>query len=385
MKHRVYINPLSLILCLLPLIAFLHYTPCPPALYAFAWTGEWDIFTFWKDKMLWALCLAGLFFTRRFSGLILIFMSFLFYSYCHSTNGDLSLWGLPNYSEGAVTFLCYCLVFTSAGCFTDEEFKKYLAIGILSVGLLAIIQLIYGNYLNCPPFKFISGLWHYQTNGIPYPLYMSFMNPNHLGLYCAMILPVVLRLDYQTGWFAAIITALTVGCGSRAAWLSALLTLPKRFWNRYLMLIIGLLTAFFHTIVFDKLSNFFTTSGRTYMWKESLPSLQLLGRGPATFVLDFPQWKIAEKIAAGLPVNTVIDRPHNILIQIAHATGILSLIPMSLIVFFALKKDTPYRYGIIGFLICAMFTDSMVGVTPIFCILLGMNYQWDGKLKIFGR
>lgn len=354
-------NPLFLVIVLIPFIS--RFQPVVSR------TGvEMDILFFWKDKVLWVLSFWSLFLIRNSSPWVIAFWGFLFYGTLFSLDLGQSVWGMSNYAEGSITFLCYTLLFLAADSFSERLFKKATSICVVMMGVMAVIQLIYhGEFLQFPPLTYISGLTGFETHGISFPLYMTLANPNHLGLFCALLLPVYLRT--KNNFITLILIMLAIGAGSRACWLAVLLTLPRKFWKPAMIVLFLSLP-----IIWPKLT--WSTSGRTFMWKHGIKLLHLMGRGPATFLIDFPQ-NLITQVETGWQPGVQIDRPHNMIIQVAHATGILSLIPLGVLLWKSLKEESIYRYGAIGFLICGMFTDSMVGVTPIFCILLGLCYFRD--------
>ncbi len=136
-------------------------------------------------------------------------------------------------------------------------------------------------------------------------------------------------------------------------------------------------------------------SGRGYVWGTALSRLKenlILGTGPDTFPVmlysggvDYARYWNAYGTS-----GIVFTRPHNLYIQVASNTGILSLI--SMIVFFVLYiidcfklyffKKKPAKLtvcgvaclaSVIGFLGCGIANDSLITVTPLFYISLGLG------------
>lgn len=135
-------------------------------------------------------------------------------------------------------------------------------------------------------------------------------------------------------------------------------------------------------------------SSRGYIWSRSLPLLKntlLLGNGPDTFAAYFPQNDIKGKMYAYYgDMWQVIDKPHNLYLQIALNTGVISLLAVLMLlglyiikssrIYFANSYDdflsqagVSIFVGIIGYLGAAFFNDSVVSVAPIFWILLGLG------------
>ncbi|MZK53455.1 O-antigen ligase family protein [Clostridium beijerinckii] len=135
-------------------------------------------------------------------------------------------------------------------------------------------------------------------------------------------------------------------------------------------------------------------SSRGYIWSRSLPLIKntmILGTGPDTFVFDFPQGDLIGKYYAYDTPNIVVDKAHNLYLQIAINYGVIALvgfIAMLLIYIidsiklYALKNNFEDRnqalgaitcLGIIGYLFAGIFNDSVVGVAPIFWIIFGVG------------
>ena len=134
-------------------------------------------------------------------------------------------------------------------------------------------------------------------------------------------------------------------------------------------------------------------SARGYIWSRTLPMLPghlLLGAGPDTFVLNFPQDDLLGKYWAYGTTNMIVDKPHNLYLQIMTGEGGVALLAFLLIVLlyvidsirlYALKKE--YRqsqvfgaaacFGVVGYLFAGLFNDSVVSVAPVFWIVLGVG------------
>lgn len=139
----------------------------------------------------------------------------------------------------------------------------------------------------------------------------------------------------------------------------------------------------------------FFASGRGYIWSRSLPMVAdslILGTGPDTFLLRFPQHDIRGKTRfLGMPY-ILVDKPHNFYLQTAINTGVPSL--LALIFIFALytlssiqsilkrPMDDAFVFGlqlgiltgVCGYLAAAMSTDSLNSVAPVFWAVLGLGF-----------
>ncbi|WP_420482082.1 O-antigen ligase family protein [Clostridium beijerinckii] len=134
-------------------------------------------------------------------------------------------------------------------------------------------------------------------------------------------------------------------------------------------------------------------SARAYIWSRSLPMLKdnlILGSGPDTFVFRFPQNDLIGLYYTYGSPNTIVDKPHNLYLQIALNDGIIALLAFLAIMviyivdsmkLYALKKDFTKSQklgaatclGVIGYLFAGIFNDSVVSVAPVFWIVLGVG------------
>lgn len=135
----------------------------------------------------------------------------------------------------------------------------------------------------------------------------------------------------------------------------------------------------------------FLFSRRGYIWARTLPLLDnkwLIGAGPGVYAHEFPQRDFHGK-AQFLTVNDmlIIDRPHSMYLQIAHASGIISLgcflfIAIGGIVRLQREKSAfkiALSASIIAYLVAGFFNDSSVVVAPLFWIMVGA--AWSSGTK----
>lgn len=135
-------------------------------------------------------------------------------------------------------------------------------------------------------------------------------------------------------------------------------------------------------------------SSRGYIWSRTLPLFKdywLLGSGPDTFPLVFPQHDHVGKANFHSNANISVDKPHSMLFNYAVNTGIPSLIV--LLVFWGIylvssmklylgatfesfygKMGFASLAGVVGYLAASLFNDTNVNVTPVFWVLLGMGF-----------
>lgn len=143
-------------------------------------------------------------------------------------------------------------------------------------------------------------------------------------------------------------------------------------------------------------------SSRGYIWSRSLPLLKdtvALGHGPDSFAVYFPQNDINGKLKYLDNPYIFVDKPHNIYLQMAINTGMLSLIAFLVFIlwyiagsfklYFKPKKDTSFYYmagsacviSVIGFLVAGIANDSNINISPIFWILLGIGFACNRLYK----
>ncbi len=146
-------------------------------------------------------------------------------------------------------------------------------------------------------------------------------------------------------------------------------------------------------------------SGRIYIWNRSLFLLMnslFKGYGPDNFIYAFPQDDFIGKLNSWTSAVIVIDKPHNMYIQIGVNTGLTSLI--SLLIFWGIyiissvklywKMDfdsLDKMLGLVcllstaGYLFSGMFNDQIVSVAPLFWVMLGIGISINIRLKKKGE
>jgi len=134
-------------------------------------------------------------------------------------------------------------------------------------------------------------------------------------------------------------------------------------------------------------------SSRIYIWSRTIPKLKqsgLLGGGPDTYSLIFPQGdNFGKRLAFGTP-NIVVDKPHNLYLQILINMGYLFFIGFVIFVgSYLIQSIKIYKnkefndfyevvglttaLAISGYLAAGMFNDSVVSVAPYFWFLMGLG------------
>lgn len=144
-------------------------------------------------------------------------------------------------------------------------------------------------------------------------------------------------------------------------------------------------------------------NGRGYIWNRTVPLLRnhpLLGTGPDTFLLAFPQNDyVAKAKLGGEFFQTITSNAHSLYLQMAEQTGIPSV--LCLLVFagiYLVQSWKLYRrkaltfeersgraifLAVSGYLIAGLCWASSVCTTPFFWMLLGMGAAINKNMKNF--
>jgi len=140
----------------------------------------------------------------------------------------------------------------------------------------------------------------------------------------------------------------------------------------------------------DKYETMF--SSRVYVWSRSIPMLldyPIIGAGPDMYTIAFPQDDYAGKLNT-LGINTVVDKPHNMYIQMGVNTGVLSLIAMialfgmylveSFKIYINRTFTNMFDYigvglfaSVTAYLVSGFFNDQIISVAPLFYAMLGLG------------
>lgn len=142
-------------------------------------------------------------------------------------------------------------------------------------------------------------------------------------------------------------------------------------------------------------------SARGYIWSRIFPMLKktiFIGHGPDVFSIEFPQNDYIGKIRAYGTPQMIVDKPHNMYLQIAVNTGVLSLLAVLVLWGFYIVqsiklyiKNIEKSYisitgacifmAICAYLAAGLANDSAVGIAPIFWVLLGLGFVCNEILK----
>ena len=142
-------------------------------------------------------------------------------------------------------------------------------------------------------------------------------------------------------------------------------------------------------------------SKRGYIWSRTLPLIKekpILGYGPDTFAIFFPQHDVVGKFKYFNSSKIIVDKPHNLYLQIGFNTGLISLAAVLILfgsyflrnlkLYLTCKFDNYYTEIGLAFLAAftayaaaGFFNDSVVSVAPVFWIILGLAGAVELRLK----
>jgi len=144
-------------------------------------------------------------------------------------------------------------------------------------------------------------------------------------------------------------------------------------------------------------------SNRGYIWSRTIPMLKetlIVGYGPDNYPMVFPQEDYVGRFNVGNKgmLNILIDKPHNMYLQTAINTGVISLLALLAIwgiylfdsfkIFIKGNMESFAEYmgaaiflSISAYLVAGLFNDNIISVAPLFWILLGMGIGINSMIK----
>jgi len=155
-----------------------------------------------------------------------------------------------------------------------------------------------------------------------------------------------------------------------------------------------------HIKLFDGKETF--ASNRGYIWSRTIPMMKdtiLIGYGPDHFPMFFPQEDYVGRFNTGSGMlDTVVDKPHNMYMQTAINTGVISLLALIIIwAVYLIDSLKTYLWGninsfveyigaatflsITAYLVAGIFNDNVISVAPLFWILLGLGIGINNMIK----
>lgn len=145
-------------------------------------------------------------------------------------------------------------------------------------------------------------------------------------------------------------------------------------------------------------------SGRGYIWNKTIAILKnyvFLGSGADTYALVYPNDDFVDKYNNGYD-NMILTKPHNLYLQIAVQTGILSLICFlvfylwyfisSLRLYFKQKLTTPLAavgfailLGTMGYMVSGLANDSTITIAPLYWGLMGIGIGINHRIRVAAK
>lgn len=144
-------------------------------------------------------------------------------------------------------------------------------------------------------------------------------------------------------------------------------------------------------IGFKRYPNLFTNRG--FIWSRSIPLFlerPLVGYGADVFFMVFPNDDYAGKALSNQPASVMIDKPHNIYMNMSINNGILYLVGFIGIVFVVIKEKCTLLYkdnisnrnsvaimmyisAVTAYLTNSLATDSLVVIAMLFWVILSFD------------
>lgn len=327
-----------------------------------------------------------------------------------------SLYPSPLRGEGLLVTAAVLVIGLVASRHSSMHASSVLTAALLGgslVGAIAIAQYFSFDVLSRLGFTAVSfgGQMGGQSAALPFepePLlrraYGTLGQPMFLGGFAAMLLPIgaafTMRARDRIWWTYAAATVLIYGglvaSQTRAAWFAAAIgimlvawTRPRSQWRRSVMLVAAavaltvIMTAAVPEAAIGRRAATTFDAGdqsllqRVYIWKHTVRLIAekpLLGWGFSSLVGNFPDYGSAEYLALfGRETVTLIDNPHNEILNVALSTGVLGLL-MYLGVWAAVMIGLVRR-------IRAHWQDDHVSVALGASLITGflwMQFAWSG-------
>tara|TARA_B110000285_G_scaffold162178_1_gene181124 strand:- start:684 stop:1958 length:1275 start_codon:yes stop_codon:yes gene_type:complete len=381
-------------------------------------TGIQDGFYIPKLVLLYCLALAAIFKisldykyeVKENLKLIGLPLSFLIITICSALLSDYQdyVWlGQVAHFEGVITLFAYLVLMYAAQLIqwteeTKEKLVKWLLLGSLIVSVVGLLE-FYG--LGVMYFDEYRKNWQRIS--------ATLGNANWIGSYSCIIIPLAIwycikKRSYLSLIIVCLNMALMLAAGTRSAYLGLAIVLVVAlfiysFNIQRLILIICFFLAGILLVVprlhfienrligtaieLAKYNDPLGGSYRVFIYGESFSLMKkywLIGCGPDSYENIFPQEKMnALKIAHNdtKKMHLKVTKAHSEFLQIILTTGVFGLLTLTLI--FSKAVVTCFKnqnilsrtFGIciLAYLLQIAFSNSMIGVAPVFWILIGIS------------
>ena len=200
----------------------------------------------------------------------------------------------------------------------------------------------------------------------------------------AVGLPALIMTRSRGAWLAFFLASLLfVYLAWRNGLIGKKISLPVRIASMagVIALVIAMVSGFYYIE-----SERGTASGRMVLWTQTVKAIgdrPIFGWGPQTFEYVFPAY-ITPTYEKNITRKTVVDDPHNVVLQSAFNTGFPATLALALLLttIFRLlnrspenNKIAPYvigtTAGLCGYIVALQFHFSTLAVSPIFWVLAG--------------
>jgi len=337
-----------------------------------------------------------------------------------SNNLRTSVFGFYNRYEGYLMFLSYYFIALSVSTLKDEYFKKIIVYFIIGIGL---VNVLYGILqLDIFPYKysFVKDSWKYSRGFQGNSMYFASLMSICYFIIIALFLHK--KINYKIVLLLIVFTIGNIISGSMALLCTTILLFVLLFIHLIYLLIkdknnkmyffklvvciaLFVIGSFMFSLkdsnfnrdvntlskevsfaaTEKKVDNSFGT-GRIYIWTEVLKKAKnhlIVGVGQDNFFESFNP-RLVDPVS-----HFRVDKSHNDYLQRLLCEGIFSLIVYLIflgIVFFdnIKTKDTLKRIILLGFVaysIQIFFSISVIRVTPLFFILIGLLMSNNNEIK----
>lgn len=141
-------------------------------------------------------------------------------------------------------------------------------------------------------------------------------------------------------------------------------------------------------------------SGRGYIWNKTIALLKnyiFLGSGADTFALVYPNDDYVDIYNNGYD-NMIVTKPHNLYLQIATQSGVLSMICFLVFYIWYVVSSIKLYYktrfhglseimgfsivlGTLGYMISGLANDSTIAIAPIFWVMMGIGIALNQRIQ----
>lgn len=348
--------------------------------------------------------------------LIFIYLATLMLSTFNSLEISISIWGSPEREEGLLAICAYIIIFILTKRYYKFN-KKHLYLFIIASTIVSLYGTLQYFGFDPIPKDYLRGSWSGRA-------YSTMGNPNFLGAYLVLVLPIVIYSYIKTKRNVFLLCTSLI-------YFSLLCTMTRGSWIGFgFSLLIIVFFSFKHkgdrtniyiliailsiaTIMFNFISdNYFISrfisifgdfkttidmetgyeksgAGRMFIWNKTLVILKdypLFGVGIDNLYLEFNN-RFGKEIFETFGYNVLVDKAHNEYLHIAVTTGIPSLVIYLVFLREIIKKGLyninshitvlPILTSVIGYLVQAFFNISVVSVSFLLWIFLGILCRYS--------